>query len=222
MSDSRSIIPISDAQAQMIEEAIKTLHGFGSFLNKALGSVPEDLVGYFGGDWLRRRRAENIVRLLGKTRERLAISGVNESEVFPAPLSMALPILRGAADEDREELADLWARLLANAMSENSIRYSFIDAVRGMDLIDVKIVDYLRTKKFSAIRRATPLQTEPSVITLEIIARSIESNSDTIEVSLGNLLSLGFLVKVDNRQDWFPTAFYREFLRACYPAGLDE
>ncbi len=50
MSDPGSIIPISDEQAKAIQEAIKALQGVGGFLKQILGTVPEDLVGYFGGD----------------------------------------------------------------------------------------------------------------------------------------------------------------------------
>lgn len=61
---SGSLIPISDEQAKLGQEVIKALRGFGSFIEKALGSTPEDLVAYLGGDWLRVRRAENVVRLM--------------------------------------------------------------------------------------------------------------------------------------------------------------
>jgi len=36
-----SIIPISDAQAKAIEEALKTLQGFGGFLQETLVASPD-------------------------------------------------------------------------------------------------------------------------------------------------------------------------------------
>ena len=39
---SGSIIPISDEQAKLGQEILKTLRGLGSFIEKALGSTPED------------------------------------------------------------------------------------------------------------------------------------------------------------------------------------
>ena len=110
---SGSIIPISDEQAKLGQEILKTLRGLGSFIEKALGSTPEDLIAYFGGDRLRVRRAENLVRLLEEARR---LADWNVDKPTPASLSVAIPILRNAADEDREELVDLWARLFANAM----------------------------------------------------------------------------------------------------------
>jgi hypothetical protein len=52
-----SLIPISDEQAKLGQEILKTFRGLGSFFEKALGSTPEDRVGYFGGDRLRVRPA---------------------------------------------------------------------------------------------------------------------------------------------------------------------
>ena len=57
MSDGHSLIPITDEQAKLGQEVIKAFRGLGAFLDKALGSTPEDLIGYFGGDRLRVRRA---------------------------------------------------------------------------------------------------------------------------------------------------------------------
>ena len=102
MSD--SLIPISDEQAKAIQEALKTLRGFGGFLENTFGTVPQDLVGLLGGDWLKVRRAENLARILDKTKERLRARRVETSEA--ASLSITLPILIAAADESRDELQD--------------------------------------------------------------------------------------------------------------------
>jgi hypothetical protein len=90
------LIPITDEHAKLGQEILKTFRGLGSFLERALGSTPEDLVGYFGGDRLRVRRAENITRMMYEAQDRLAAWGVEETK--PATLSIALPILQGAAE----------------------------------------------------------------------------------------------------------------------------
>lgn len=71
MSDQGSLVSITDEQAKLGQEALKTLRGVGGFLKKILGTVPEDLVGYLGGDWLKVRRAENLTRILEKMKERV-------------------------------------------------------------------------------------------------------------------------------------------------------
>ena len=69
-------IPITDAQARAAEatakaarEAIQLLSGLGSYLARVFGTVPEDLVGYLGGDRLKVARAENIVRIMERSKE---------------------------------------------------------------------------------------------------------------------------------------------------------
>ena len=125
----------------MGQEVIKAFRGLGAFLDKALGSTPEDLIGYFGGDRLRVRRAENMARMLADAKDRLADRGVEQTE--PATLTVALPILQAAADEDRDEIVDLWARLLANAMdpSLRNVRQRFIEAIKKMDPPDALAAD---------------------------------------------------------------------------------
>jgi hypothetical protein len=108
-----SLIPISDEQAKAIQEALKTLQRFGGFVADTLGTVPQDVIGLLGADWIKVRRAENLQRIWQKFKERQKARNVDASP--PASLSVALPILIGAADESRDELQDIWARLLAAA-----------------------------------------------------------------------------------------------------------
>ncbi|MDA8230739.1 MAG: Abi-alpha family protein [Magnetospirillum sp.] len=161
-----SLIPISDAQAEMATEALKALRGVGSFLSEALGSTPADLVAYLGGDWLRVRRAENLARMMAEAKERLEQRGVHDAP--PAPLSIALPLLQAAADEDRDELRSLWASLLAAAMDPartQHFRQSFIETVRKMDPQDGPALQQVAMAqgnkmdrgKLSAVQKSTGL-----------------------------------------------------------------
>jgi hypothetical protein len=52
-----NLIPISDEQAKAIQEALKTLQRFGGFVADTLGTVPQDVIGLLGGDWIKVRRA---------------------------------------------------------------------------------------------------------------------------------------------------------------------
>ena len=58
-----SIIPVSDEQAKAIQEALKTLQRFGGFVADTLGTVPQDVIGLLGADWIKVRRAENLQRI---------------------------------------------------------------------------------------------------------------------------------------------------------------
>jgi hypothetical protein len=210
-----SLIPISDEQAKLGQEILKAFRGLGSFFEKALGSTPEDLVGYFGGDRLRVRRIENMARMMFEARERLTARGVEDTK--PATLSIALPILQGAADEDREELVDLWARLLANAMDPklNNVRHSFIDAVKVMDPPDALVLRYVKQNNVAVIA-VGETEVLSSTHGIANIARATSFNADTIEVSSRHLLALSLFDQHQNN-NYYLNALCREFLRACYP-----
>src|SRR3954470_9613782 len=95
-----NLVPISDEQAKAIQEALKALQGLGGFLRETLGTVPSDVVGLLGGDYLKVRRAENLSKIIDKAKKRLEHADVKTE---PPPLSLMLPILVAAADEDRDE-----------------------------------------------------------------------------------------------------------------------
>lgn len=217
MSD--SLIPITDEQAKLGQEIVRALHGLGSFVKTALGSTPEDLVGYYlGGDRLHIRRGENIVRMLYEARARLVDMGKRETQ--PAPLSLALPILQGAADEEREELIDLWARLLASAMdpaTRNNVRHAFIAAVKEMDPPDARVLHHIYSEKLGRIRRGAGGGVGDASI--DMIAGHLGYRPDDVEVSVEHLLALRFLITgpIDERNVWYPSAKLREFMLVCFP-----
>jgi hypothetical protein len=214
---SGNIISISDEQAKLGQEALKTLRGLGSFVEKALGDTPENLVAYLFGDRLKVRRAESLIRLIEAAKQRLADRGVREP-ISPS-LSIALPLFRGAADEDREELVDLWARLLANAMDPhlNSVRQWFIDAVKRMDPTDAVVLRYIYEGNFAVVRRGLAETTVNQTIGIENISSAIQRRADDVEVSLRGLETLLFFDTVNDIRNWYVTAMSPEFKRACYP-----
>ena len=197
MSDN-SIIPITEEQAKAAQEALKALRGFGDFLRETFGRTPQDLVGLLGGDWLKVRRAENIARIVQKSRDRLKARGADGAE--PASLSVTLPILVAAADESREELQDIWARLLAAAADPSrarTFRIAFIEAAKMMDPLDAAVLPAVRS-----LRGGTG---EERANTL---ADDLRASRDEIDVSISHLHELGML------RDNAVVAFGREFLRA--------
>ena len=155
--------------------------------------------------------------VLHEANERLDAMGIKETK--PATLSVALPILQGAADEDREELVDLWARLLACAMDpaeKNGVRHSFIAAVKEMDPPDARIMHYIYGEKVTRIRHGgggSKMDTSMELISLELGKRQ-----DDVVVSIEHLGALGFLSTAPTDKNiWFPNSKMKEFMRACYP-----
>jgi hypothetical protein len=78
------------------------------------GDVPGDLVGVVVGAWLH----EFHIRLRDKLRRRTdqILRDRNVQEVIELSPNVAVALISGAQEEAGEELAELWARLLANAM----------------------------------------------------------------------------------------------------------
>src|SRR5262249_25157763 len=120
--------------------ALKTLRGVGGFLREVFGTVPEDLIGVLGGDWLKVKRAENAAEILEKAQERFK---ARRATPKPASLSTTLPILFAAAAEDSDELEDLWARLLAATVDPSRAKFfraAFIEATKKMDPLDAAVL----------------------------------------------------------------------------------
>jgi hypothetical protein len=140
-------------------------------------------VGYLGGDWLHIRRAENIAKMMQRARERLEAWAVKDAE--PASLTIALPILRGAADESREQIQDLWARLLAAAMDPSKtkhVRQRFAAVIQQMDPPDALLL-----ASPSLRDRAGGIQ-QPD---RNVVAQELHISRAQLDVTLANLVTLG-------------------------------
>lgn len=58
---------------------------------------------------------------------------------------MAIPLLKAAQDESRDEIQELWARLLSNALDKDMtpIRRVFIDILQQLEALDAQILQKL-------------------------------------------------------------------------------
>jgi hypothetical protein len=200
MSGSNSIIPITDEQAKLGTKALETLQGVAGFLREIFGTVPEDLIGILGGDWLKVKRVENICRTISKAHERLEKDGIKPQA---ASLSISVPLLKAAADESRDELQDLWASLLAAAADPNRskfFRIEFIEVIKKMDPLDTLVLVAMG-------------EGQPRVdgATQDRIREKLGVSRDAFHVSIDHLTKLNLLRK---ESGWSAlTAFGRELLR---------
>jgi hypothetical protein len=165
--------------------ALESSDKLAAFLSKIFGTVPSDVVGVVGGDWLHHIRIRNAAKLAQRTEEILRDRGILE-QTEPMSPSLALPLLHAAQDETREELSEMWARMLSNGMDPSrsaSIRQSIILTVKSFDPLDAVILqmvfDRCHGEKTSVEFNLTDLLKELGV------------SSDELELSLSNLLKLG-------------------------------
>src|ERR1700730_10105818 len=112
------------ATAKAAEEAAKTagkaleiVHAPGGYLARVFGNVPADLIGVLGGAWL----SERHIRLRDALRRRTEalFRERDVQEVLEVSPNMAAALIAGDKEEGRDELRELWARLLVNAMDPN-------------------------------------------------------------------------------------------------------
>jgi len=119
-------------------------------------------------------------------------------------ISIALPLPIAAADESRDELRSIWARLLAAAADParaKSFRVQFIEVAKQMDPLDAAVLDTTHRRQGVTAGLANELAIEFKV------------NRDEVEISLDNLARFG-LVATNPSRIFHISAFGREFLRA--------
>lgn len=182
--------------------------GFAGWLKDTFGTIPQDLLGIAGGDWLHHQRRRNLLALEAKTeaiRQRIGAGPAHEPSV-----SVVLPLLQAAADEGRPELQELWAALLASAMLPEGgkrVRRAFFDTLRQMEPSDAVLFreavtryqgSYIPTSQFHGLLADAGLPGPSGTVAWEALER----------------LGLGFTSGQGNAGI---TVFGLEFWRACNP-----
>ena len=208
---------VSDEQAKAVTavaefgtKSLDTLGAAGGGATRAIGPLASDFVGWAFGDDLKISRWEKFQLRWHEACERLNARGVNFER--PSP-SVSIPLMEGACDEADPDLAELWTRLLANAMDparKKRVRLRFIEAVKKMDPLDALA--------FQTLFNATGVL-QPSV--REFVAQRLTVAPDDIEVSFANLFDLGFIAIRGNYDperrvfsDVYLTSVGRQFAQA--------
>lgn len=141
--------PIDENTAKALEEGAKTLGkgldlvgGLGAYMARAFGGVPQNLVGVLIGDWLIHKRVRRWAVLQAETKRYLDQRNVPEPYEDVSP-SIAVPLIEAAVDEDRPDLADLWARLLAAALDPKrraNVRQNVIATLKQLEPLDAAVL----------------------------------------------------------------------------------
>lgn len=216
-------------EAKAIEEASKavvktldTTEKLGSFLSDVFGTVVKDATGILGGDYLHHLRLRNAAGLFQRTQEILQERGIEQPH--PMSPSVALPLLNAAQDETREELTEIWARLLANGMDPErtkEVRASIVNVVKMFDPLEAAILE-TSTKHFAPNTLNMPTSGYASP---EGIRNELGIEWDELLVSVNNLKALdcieenpqktGRTYKGDPIRYFKLTPLGREILKVC-------
>lgn len=195
--------------------ALDSTDKLGNFLSRVFGTLPADVVGVVGGDWLHHIRIRNAAKLAQRTEEILRNRGILD-QTEPMSPSVALPLIHAAQDETRQQLREMWARMLANGMDPNrrrSVRQSVIATVKSFDPLDAVILQ----KAFDMSPNEGKSADFPG------LEKELGVTTDEFKLSISNLSRLGcisgtsgrFVGGINITIGVSLTSLGREVLRAC-------
>lgn len=142
MNDKDKNLPVEEQQESTGVAAVKAAEKLGGFLSNVFGAPISTSVGMLQ-DKLAVVRWERQLRLADRVREithERAVSGQPTS----VPPRLAVPIIENASLEEDNYLQDLWAHLLSAAMNSETninVRNAFVDIIKQLEPIDVKILE---------------------------------------------------------------------------------
>ena len=213
-NEETSIIPpiLNPGDAKAIEETAKAwgitvdaATKLGGFFFRALGTIPQDALGLIIGDWLHQTRIRTLAWHAQKTEEKLRKRGIL-GKTEPISPSIAIPLLQAAQDETRDELKEIWNRLITNAMDperSSAVRRNIIETVKQFEPLDALVLETLVTKGTYG-------------------ALSHRFSDNELEVSARYLFKTECLDRNDKstpvfpgKGKLFPSGFGREVIRAC-------
>jgi hypothetical protein len=174
------------------------------YIGRIVGTVPEDTVGFVLGDPLHAIRTLTAGWYDIKVQEILEKRKVKQTQ--QVSLSVAIPLVRGAYDETREGLRDLWAQLIAAAMDPDRaalVRISFIETLRHFDPLDALV-----------LKTANEKGTTPGQEAAQYVARTLNQPINEVIISAENLARLN-CVAHPSPANFYVTRYGSALLTVC-------
>lgn len=188
-------------EAKAIEEGAKTLgkaidagSKLGSFFDRVFGNALVDM-GDLASQWTFYWKFSNALRLRDKVYKRLTENGLDHQK-FHLPPRIGIPLIEAASNEDDELLSDMWAGLLAQALTEGGPERtcrSHIEVLKQLANIDAFLLQW--TFRYS--------YRDKGVYVVEKMPREYD-----IGLSLRNLERLGLIKLIENPTETSATLKY--------------
>lgn len=211
MSDELEAITESAKAAQEIAKfggkVIDAAQNAAPFVNRVLGRPLEDASGLFIADPLRAARILAQDWYARRVTQKLRERNLQDEQLKAVPPNIAIPLLEAAQDETRDELREVWARLLANAMDPNRssrVRLEFIETLKQFNPLDALLLNELV---------ATPNMSSNS---REYLVSRFHLSRDEVVVSSQHLTKLGCIeVSTTDRGNYGVLPYGKLLLSAC-------
>ena len=178
-------------QAKDIAEAanvsVDAVAKLGTFVDNTFGGAIKNGLGLIG-DKLAYFRLERAIELQDKVEKRLKQKGINAKKYVP--VSFGLPIFEKATVEEDDNMQQLWANLLTNAMDPNykgQITRNFTSILSDIEPIDAKILNVI-VDEYVKLPPDTKAKT---LFVLDKLQANLDLPRDDVENSVRNLMRLG-------------------------------
>ena len=96
--------------------------------------------------WVASRRTECMINVCKKAQEKIDASGLSEEQIQHCSLKLGIPFAENASLEENPSLQDLWANLLANALTpdKKTDRYPyFVSILKEISPLDAKTLSLI-------------------------------------------------------------------------------
>jgi hypothetical protein len=187
-----------------IQETAKTT-GKALDLVKDSAQPIANIYGLLIGDQIGAARHRRLDAITRKTKKILQERDLAETAELAEQI--AIPLLEAAQGEPRQEMQDLWATLLANAMDparRDQVRPEFIGVLKQFHPVD------------AAVLKAIGKLRVHGWVTIKQIHGAVELRSGSVAVSIRNLM-IQDCVQQHDTGPYAITDFGAELLLACEP-----
>ena len=182
--------------AKAAGKAVDVVHDTGAFLAQHVDGVLAQVVGMLS-DHLKYVRGVRLIRLGQRFQQELLANG-GAAAVRKLPLNFAVEALEQGAMEQNDELQDIWARLLANAVdatSEVLPRRAYISIIKDLSPLDALVLEQIYAVDQGVHQKAIvthelPLRAYPAI---DIDTKTLPEPSEEVQVALANLERLGVI-----------------------------
>jgi hypothetical protein len=180
--------------AKTTQSAIEVTKDAGSFIGRFLDG-PLTQMSLLIEDRLKYARTTRLLRLRHRLEEELQTLG-SSTQIKPLQINFAISALEEGSFEEDDDLQDIWARLLVNAVdarSDVTPRRAHISIIRDMSRLDALVFEAIYSVPDGDTAIVTHELPEKAYRADQQQSKEVPEPSEAIKVSLANLERLGVI-----------------------------